>query len=183
MTMAQLRTLDPSEFCTQFLGAIGGSMAGVVSFESLQVLGTRQRLHVPPASGVGHLRRILDRLTAIEPGAQDGSAHDTAAGRLRLGIDPGALVVMLSPLVATSVLERAIDWSGRGWDRGLRGIAFDGDVVYIAASDELFAYTPSFRRIGSWRNPYLRHCHEICVHGRKLFIGMYRMPCRILSSH
>jgi hypothetical protein len=40
MTMAQLRTLDPSEFCTQFLGAIGGSMAGVVSFESLQVLGT-----------------------------------------------------------------------------------------------------------------------------------------------
>jgi uncharacterized protein (DUF58 family) len=82
---------------------------------SLQVLGTRQRLHVPPASGVGHLRRILDRLTAIEPGAQDGSAHDTAAGRLRLGIDPGALVVMLSPLVATSVLERAIDWSGRGF--------------------------------------------------------------------
>ena len=63
-----------------------------------------------------------------------------------------------------------IDWSGRGWDRGLRGIAFDGEVVYIAASDELFAYTPSFRRIGSWRNPYLRHCHEICVHGRKLFL-------------
>ena len=63
-----------------------------------------------------------------------------------------------------------IDWSGRGWDRGLRGIAFDGETVYVAASDELFAYTPSFRRIGSWRNPYLRHCHEICVYDRKLFL-------------
>ena len=56
-----------------------------------------------------------------------------------------------------------IDWQGRGWDRGLRGIAFDGETVYIAASDELFAYTPDFRLIGSWRNPYLKHCHEISV--------------------
>lgn len=63
-----------------------------------------------------------------------------------------------------------IDWSGRGWDRGLRGIAFDGETVYIAASDELFAYTPRFRRIGSWRNRYLRHCHEICVYERNLFL-------------
>jgi hypothetical protein len=45
-----------------------------------------------------------------------------------------------------------IDWQGRGWDRGLRGIAFDGEVVYIAASDELFAYTPDFRPLGSWRS-------------------------------
>jgi hypothetical protein len=63
-----------------------------------------------------------------------------------------------------------IDWQGRGWDRGLRGIAFDGEIVYIAASDELFAYTPDFRRIGSWRNPYLKHCHEIAVWERRLFL-------------
>ncbi|MFM7273292.1 MAG: hypothetical protein ACKO4A_05455 [Gammaproteobacteria bacterium] len=63
-----------------------------------------------------------------------------------------------------------IDWAGRGWDRGLRGIAFDGETVYIAASDELFAFTPAFRRLGSWRNRYLRHCHEIFVHGRMLFL-------------
>jgi hypothetical protein len=63
-----------------------------------------------------------------------------------------------------------IDWQGRGWDRGLRGIAFDGDTVYIAASDELFAWTPDFERIGSWRNPYLRHCHEIFRHERTLFL-------------
>jgi hypothetical protein len=63
-----------------------------------------------------------------------------------------------------------INWEGRGADRGLRGIAFDGDTVYIAASDELFAYTPDFELIGSWRNPYLRHCHEIDIFERSLFL-------------
>lgn len=63
-----------------------------------------------------------------------------------------------------------IDWQGRGWDRGLRGIAFDQGLVYMASSDELFAYTPDFRRVGSWRSPYLKHCHEIHVYGRELFL-------------
>ena len=63
-----------------------------------------------------------------------------------------------------------IDWQGRGWDRGLRGIAFDGDLVYMASSDELYAYTPDFRRVGSWRSPFLKHCHEINVFGRELFL-------------
>ena len=63
-----------------------------------------------------------------------------------------------------------IDWQGRGADRGLRGIAFDGDTVYIAASDELFAYSPDFRPLGSWRNPYLKHCHEIAAWERKLYL-------------
>lgn len=63
-----------------------------------------------------------------------------------------------------------IDWQGRGADRGLRGIAFDSDRVYIVASNELFAYTPDFQLIDSWRNPYLKHCHEIAVHERTLFV-------------
>jgi hypothetical protein len=63
-----------------------------------------------------------------------------------------------------------IDWQGRGWDRGLRGIEFDGDTVYIAASDELYAYTPDFELKGSWRNRYLKHCHEISRHERTLFV-------------
>ena len=64
-----------------------------------------------------------------------------------------------------------IDWSGRGWDRGLRGIALDGDTIYIAASNELFAYDREFNVLGSWRNPYLRHCHEIHVHQRRLYLS------------
>ena len=85
--------------------------------------------------------------------------------------------VYLIDLEARSVLQTLdwnrtdIDWQGRGWDRGLRGIAFDGDVIYIAASDELFAYRPDFRRISSWRNRYLKHCHEMMVHGRTLFVA------------
>ena len=63
-----------------------------------------------------------------------------------------------------------IDWQGRGWDRGLRGIAFDQERIYIAASDELFVYSPDFERIGSYRNPYLKHCHEIFCHQRRLFL-------------
>lgn len=63
-----------------------------------------------------------------------------------------------------------IDWQGRGWDRGLRGIAFHQNRIYIAASDELFAYTADFRKIGSWRNPFLKHCHEICVWADHLFL-------------
>jgi hypothetical protein len=63
-----------------------------------------------------------------------------------------------------------IDWRGRGADRGLRGIAFDGDTIYIAASDELFAYSPEFEPLGSWRNTYLKHCHEICVWERTLYM-------------
>jgi hypothetical protein len=54
-----------------------------------------------------------------------------------------------------------IDFSGRGWDRGLRGIEFTDDEIWIAASDELFCYSCDFKLIGSYRNEYLKHCHEI----------------------
>jgi hypothetical protein len=63
-----------------------------------------------------------------------------------------------------------IDFSGRGADRGLRGIAFDEDDIYIAASDELFCYDRDFKVQKSWRNPYLKHCHEICRMERTLFL-------------
>lgn len=63
-----------------------------------------------------------------------------------------------------------IDWQGRGWDRGLRGIEFDGDRIFIAASDELFMYNTDFRCIGSWRSPYLKHCHEISRFERRLYL-------------
>ena len=63
-----------------------------------------------------------------------------------------------------------IDWQGSGWDRGLRGIAIDDRTVYIAASDRLFAYTPGFKLIESWSNPYLKHAHEMCIYKRCLYI-------------
>ena len=63
-----------------------------------------------------------------------------------------------------------IDFEGRGADRGLRGITFDGNAIYIAASDELFRYDRDFRMLGSFRNRYLKHCHEICRMERTIFL-------------
>jgi hypothetical protein len=63
-----------------------------------------------------------------------------------------------------------IDWTGRGADRGLRGIGFTEERIYIAASDELFAYSKDFKLLGSWRNQYLKHCHEVSVYGHSLFL-------------
>ncbi|MEM1111392.1 MAG: hypothetical protein AAGI11_05735 [Pseudomonadota bacterium] len=64
-----------------------------------------------------------------------------------------------------------IDWEGRGWDRGLRGIAFHNDNIYVAASDEIFVFNQGFELVQSFRNPYLKHCHEISIHGDHLFIA------------
>lgn len=63
-----------------------------------------------------------------------------------------------------------ISWHGRGFETGFRGIAIDGEVVYLMAGDELFAFTPRFDLIASWRNRYLKQCREICIHQRSLFL-------------
>ena len=75
------------------------------------------------------------------------------------------------------VVDQKIDWnsgdidfSGRGWDRGLRGIEFTEDCVWIAASDELFCYSLDFRNVDSFTNPYLKHCHEISRRDHLLFL-------------
>lgn len=64
-----------------------------------------------------------------------------------------------------------IDWEGRGGDRGLRGIAFHDGLVYLAASDEVFVYDREFRSQGSFRNRYLKHCHEINVADDHLYLA------------
>ncbi|MDE0421872.1 MAG: hypothetical protein OXK76_13440 [Gammaproteobacteria bacterium] len=38
-----------------------------------------------------------------------------------------------------------IDFEGRNANRGLRGIEFHEDAIYIAASDELFRYDRDFK--------------------------------------
>ncbi len=64
----------------------------------------------------------------------------------------------------------AIDFAGRGADRGLRGITFLGDDIYVAASDELFCYDRTFKIQDSYRNRYLKHCHEICRMEQTIFL-------------
>lgn len=93
--------------------------------------------------------------TSVVRGSEQGQSH----GGLYL-IDPSSQSVF--QVLDWNTID--IDWEGRGWDRGLRGIAFHGDCVYIAASDELFIYDRHFRERRSYRNPYLKHCHEIVVY-------------------
>jgi len=100
--------------------------------------------------------------TSVVRGSQQGESH---GGIYLLDLEQQHAELKLDWNAA------GIDWSGRGGDRGLRGIAFDGERVYVAASDELFAYSPDFAELGSWRNPYLKHCHETSIHGRMLYLA------------
>jgi hypothetical protein len=66
--------------------------------------------------------------------------------------------------------DPAISWEGRGGPRGLRGIAFYEDEIYLAASDEIFVYSKDFRLVRSIQNEYLRHCHETYITDSTLYI-------------
>lgn len=100
--------------------------------------------------------------TSIVRGSRQGESHG------------GAYLIDLD----RQAVERTIDWNradmnwrGQSGDRGLRGIAFDGRTLYIAASDELCSYTPDFTLIESFRNRYLKYCHEIAVYQRTLYLA------------
>ena len=64
-----------------------------------------------------------------------------------------------------------IDWRGPEDGRGLRGIAFHGNRIYIAASDELLVFDQAFNLVASFRNAYLEQCQAICVFERHLFMA------------
>ena len=61
-------------------------------------------------------------------------------------------------------------FEGRGGDRGLRGIAFSGNDILIAASNELFCCGRSFKIRTSNKNRYLKGCHEICRMEQRIFL-------------
>ncbi len=100
-------------------------------------------------------------VTSVVRGSQQGESHggiytvDFETGKVEQHVDWNS---------------KKIDFEGRGADRGLRGITFDGEDIYVAASDELFCYDQNFEIKKSWRNPYLKHCHEIIRKDRKIFL-------------
>lgn len=63
-----------------------------------------------------------------------------------------------------------IDWRGHGGERGLRGIAVHENQVYVATNDKLLEFSPSFELLSSYRNRYLKDCHEIFIFEKHLFI-------------
>ncbi len=99
--------------------------------------------------------------TSVVRGSKQGESH---GGVYLLDLEQGQAAMAIDWNTAD------IDWHGRGWDRGLRGITVDGDRIFIAASDELFEYTPDFELVASYRSPFLKHCHEITCYERHLFL-------------
>jgi hypothetical protein len=99
--------------------------------------------------------------TSVVRGAEQGDSHG------------GIYLVNFTEQEVTQVVDwdtSEIDFQGRGWDRGLRGIAFFGEEIYIAASDELFVYDQEFNIQRSFRSTYLKHCHEIFQLNNHLYL-------------
>lgn len=63
-----------------------------------------------------------------------------------------------------------IDWTGVSGGRGLRGIATDNDVVYVASGSELHALTPTLAAVDSWQCPFLLDAHGMFVWKRMLYV-------------
>ena len=99
--------------------------------------------------------------TSVVRGAEQGDSHG------------GIYLVDFSGQEVTQVVDwntSEIDFQGRGWDRGLRGIAFFAGEIYIAASDELFVYDQAFNIKRSFRSSYLKHSHEIFQLNNHLYL-------------
>ena len=99
--------------------------------------------------------------TSVVRGSQQGESHG------------GIYLVDFEKQVANLVIDwddSGIDFTGRGWDRGLRGIEFRRDEIFIAASDEIFVYDLNFKVKRSYKNQFLKHAHEIQRFENLLFI-------------
>lgn len=86
----------------------------------------------------------------------------------------GVYIVDLKSVEHSQVIDwndDSISWEGRGMDRGLRGIAFHDEEIYMAASDGIFVYDKNFVLNESYRNKYLKHCHEIFISDDKLYLS------------
>jgi hypothetical protein len=99
--------------------------------------------------------------TTVLHGAQAGEVHG------------GAYVINLDRQAVHQTVKldsQDIEWVGAEGGRGLRGIAIDGEDIYLSSSNRLLRYDQQFRLTESWQNPYLVNCHGICIYQRKLFL-------------
>jgi hypothetical protein len=116
-----------------------------------------------PATEFTDLSYRLPKLvaTSVVRGSQQGESH---GGVYTIDFDKQEVLQHLDWNTGD------IEWAGRGADRGLRGIEFDDDDIYIAASDELFCFDRNFEIKASYRNRFLKHCHEIWRMERTIFL-------------
>jgi hypothetical protein len=113
----------------------------------------------PKDAAPARLPRVL--ASSVIRGANLGESH---GGLYLVDLEGGTADLMLD-------WNRAdIDFEGRGGDRGLRGIAFHGDRILVAANAELLVLDRSFQLLESHGHPCLAHCHEIYVSGDRVYL-------------
>lgn len=66
--------------------------------------------------------------------------------------------------------DQKIDWDGRGGERGLRGIAYFGEKVFLASSSEIYVYDNGLELIDIIKNDYMKYNHEIFIDRNILYI-------------
>ncbi|MEN9645681.1 MAG: hypothetical protein RL238_2350 [Actinomycetota bacterium] len=90
-------------------GAIAAHHLGTGDRVSMMVMSANQLRRLAPGNGMRHLDRMM-RLMA----STDVSARGVDDGRVPPGLGSGALVVVLSPLVAAAALQRAFEMARHG---------------------------------------------------------------------
>ena len=90
-------------------GAIAAHHLGTGDRVSLMVMSANQLRRLAPGNGMRHLDRMLRMMAAT-----DVSARGVDDGRVPPGLGSGALVVVLSPLVAAAALQRAFEMARHG---------------------------------------------------------------------
>ena len=105
---------------------------------ALVPLGGGMARRLPPASGRGHLRRILEVLARVEPA---DSLIDT--GRLPRGLGRGALVIVLSPLLSAGSQQRLATIA----DHGFNVVAIDCLPALIGRQQQADPYATIAWRI------------------------------------
>ncbi len=93
---------------------------------SLRIVGSSAPTVVPPSTGQPHLRRMLTTLSRSTPGGAFAEREMTVPYR----IEPGAIVIVCSPLISPVIMQRTLAMARRG----LTLIVIDTMPVEIAHS-------------------------------------------------
>lgn len=92
-----------------------------------------------------------------------GSYHEVHGALYLVDMEAGTYQAVLH-------YDDPIDWGGRGGYRGLRGICFHGEHIYVATSRGLLMLDREFRRLRHFENPYVIDCHEIFLHDGLIYL-------------
>lgn len=67
-------------------------------------------------------------------------------------------------------LKKEISLEGRGTQRGLRGICFYKDLIYVGIFDGLIVFDNKFNVVDTHTDKKVMGCHEIDIHDNKIYL-------------